>query len=359
MEVGIVGLPVSGKTTLFSTLTGQDADAAYGGGKIEVHRGIVKVPDARLDKLTDIFNPKKKVPATIEYIEVGGMESDGSQGKGFDSQFLQVLKNTAALCVVIRAFENEFYPHPAGSIDVERDFSTVESEFLLSDLAIVENRIERLEKQLKKVKDERDQKELELLQRCLEILEAETPLRETEFSEEEGTMLRGFQFLTAKPLVVVINISEGDIVNEKAFAAKIPQKSNVTVIAMCAKAEQEISQLEEDDRLMFQEELGIEEPALSKLIRTSYDLLGLISFFTVGEDECRAWTIRNGTLAQKAAGAIHSDLERGFIRAEVIDYDDFMELGTLAKCREKGVLRLEGKTYPVKDGDIITVRFNV
>ena len=359
MEVGIVGLPVSGKSTLFSTLTGQSAEAGYSGGKVEVHRGIVKVPDERLDKLTEIFNPRKKVPATIEYIEVGGMESDASQGKGFDAQFLQVLKNTAALCVVIRAFENEIYPHPAGSIDVLRDFATVESEFLLSDLSIVENRVGRLEAQVKKVKDEQAIKELELLKRCQALLENETPLRETEFSDDEELMLRGFQFLTAKPLVVVINISETDIANESEIAKQVPEKLNVSVITMCARAEQEISQLDEEDRVLFQEDLGIEEPALAKLIRTSYELLGLISFFTVGEDECRAWTIREGTVAQKAAGVIHSDLERGFIRAEVTHYTDFIELGSLAKCREKGVLRLEGKTYVVKDGDIMTVRFNV
>lgn len=359
MEVGIVGLPVSGKTTLFSTVTGQDLQAAFGGGKIEVHRGVVRVPDTRLNELTAIFNPKKQVNATIEYIEVGGMESDGSGNKGFDPQFLQVLKNTDALCVVIRAFENEFHPHPAGKIDILRDVQTVESEFLLSDLTIVENRIERLDKQAKKAKDEQGLKELELMQRLRDHLEQEIPLREFEFTEDERTLIRGYQFLTAKPLVFALNINESDIPKADDLAAKVPPRKQVTVIAFCAKAEQEISQLDDDDREMFMEELGITESALDKVIRTTYELLGLISFFTVGEDECRAWTIRRNTNAQRAAGAIHSDLERGFIRAEVVSYDDFITHKSVSKCKENGVYRLEGKQYIVKDGDIMNIRFNV
>ncbi len=359
MEVGIVGLPVSGKTTLFSTLTGQPVESLHGSGKVEVHRGVVKVPDERLDRLTEIFNPKKKVPATIEYIEVGGLDTETVETRGFDSQFLQVLKTTDALCVVIRAFENEYYPHPAGSVDVFRDIQTIETEFLLSDLSIVENRVERLEKQTRKVKDEQALKELALLQRCQEQLEQEKPLRELDFSEEEAFMLRGYQFLTAKPQIVVVNINEADIPRAEEIAAQLPSRSHVQVVALSAKVEQEISQLPEEDRELFLEELGIVEPALHKLIRTSYELLGLISFFTVGEDECRAWTVKKGTPAVRAAGAIHTDLERGFIRAEVVHYKDFIEAGSLAKCREKGILRLEGKSYIVQDGDIITVRFNV
>jgi GTP-binding protein YchF len=359
MEVGIVGLPVSGKTTLFSTLSGQDAEPTYGGGKVEVHRGVVKMPDERLDALTEIFQRKKKVPATIEYIEVGGLEREVSASKGFDSQFLHVLKNTAAICVVIRAFENEFHPHPAGSININRDIQTIETEFLLSDLSIVENRVERLEKQVQKDKDEQGLKELALIKRCREYLEVEKPLREMDFSEEEAFMVRGFQFLSAKSLIIVININENDIDKEAEFASRVPGKPNVKVIALCAKVEQEISQLAEEDRALFLEELNITEPALNKLIRTSFDLLGLISFFTVGENECRAWTIKNGLTAQKAAGVVHSDFERGFIRAEVVHYDDFVKMKSMAKCREQGLLRLEGKNYIVKDGDIMTIRFNV
>ncbi len=359
MEVGIVGLPVSGKTTLFSTLTGQAGEASHGSGKIEVHRGIVKVPDERLDQLTAVFNPKKQVNATIEYIEVGGLESESGQSKGFDPQFLQVLKNTDALCVVIRGFENEYYPHPAGSIDIARDVSIVESEFLLSDLAIVENRIERLKKQIKKMKDDLGLKELDLLKRCQEYLETESPLREMTFGDDEALMLRGFQFLTFKPLVFVVNINESDITKAAELIRQVPEKPNVSVVAMCAKAEQEISQLDAEDREIFMEDLGITESALNKLIRISFELLGLISFFTVGEDECRAWTIKDGTNAQRAAGVIHSDLERGFIRAEVVHYHDFMQYKSLSNCRDHGLLRLEGKNYMVKDGDIMNIRFNV
>jgi GTP-binding protein YchF len=359
MEVGIVGLPLSGKTTLFSTLSGQSAEPTYGGGKIEIHRGVVKVSDERLDTLYEIFQPKKKVPATIEYIEVGGLEQEISTSKGIDSQFLHVLKNTAAICVIIRAFENEFHPHPAGSINIERDIQTIETDFLLSDLSIVENRSERLEKQVQKAKDEQSLKELALLKRCREYLETERALREMDFSEEEAFMVRGFQFLSAKPLIIVININENDINKEAEFTSRIPEKPNVKVIALCAKVEQEISQLAEEDRALFLEELGIEEAALHKLIHTSFDLLGLISFFTVNETECHAWTMKNGLTAQKAAGTVHSDFERGFIRAEVVHYDDFMKMKSMAKCREQGLLRLEGKNYFVQDGDIITIRFNV
>jgi GTP-binding protein YchF len=362
MQVGIVGLPVSGKTTLFSTLTGVDVSGLHEGKKIEVHRGIVKVPDRRLDQLTEIFQPKKKVPATIEYLEVGGIEKEQAKTHGFDSQFLQVLKNTDLLCLIIRAFENEYHPHPDGSVDPVQDLQTVETEFLLSDLAIVENRIERLEKQVMKTKDETEIRELELMKRCLPWLESEKALRDLEFSDEEKLRIRGFQFLSAKPLVVVININEIDIGKENDILTRFShyqKRPNVAIISLSVEIEQEISRLEDEDAKIFLADLDIQEPALSKLIRTSYELLGLISFFTYGEDECRAWTIRKGTNAQKAAGAIHTDLERGFIRAEVIGYDNFIEHKSISRCRDLGLLKLEGKNYVVQDGDLITVRFSV
>ncbi len=362
MEIGIIGLPFSGKTTLFSTLTGLDTTAHHTAGKLEIHRGIVKVPDERLDKLTEIFRPKKQVNATIEYIEVGGLEQDATGGKGFDPQFLTVLKNTDALCLVVRAFEDEVYPHPEGSIDPLRDVQTVEAEFILSDLAIIENRITRLEKQIMRAKNEEDIRDLELMKRFREVLEQEQPLRELELSEEERRRIRGFQFLSAKPLIIVVNYGEEDIPREAEILKSLSdyeKKKNVAVTGLSAKVEYEISQLEPEDREVFLQEMNITEPALNKLIRKSYDLLGLISFFTVGDDECRAWTVPQNTRAQKAAGAIHSDMERGFIRAEVVNFSDFIRLGSLAKCREKGILRLEGKDYIVQDGDIITVRFNI
>jgi len=362
MEIGIIGLPLSGKTTLFSTLTGQEITTGHVSGRIEIHKGVVKVPDERLDKLTEIYQPKKKTPATIEYIDVKGIEKEGSEGRGIDPQILQALKNTDALCVVVQAFRNEYYPHPEGSIDPVRDFRTLETEFLLSDLSIVENRIQRIEKQVQKIKEEKLLKELELMKKFLTWLESERPLREMELSESDQIMIKGYQFLTAKPMVVVINFGEEDIRREEEIIASFADVSNqpgVVVIGLCAKIEYEIAQLGEEDAQLFLEELGIREPAAHKLIRTSYELLGLISFFTVGETECRAWTIPAGTSAQKAAGVIHSDMERGFIRAEVVHYEDFMELGSMAKCREKGKLRLEGKDYIVRDGDIMVIRFNV
>lgn len=362
MQVGIVGLPVSGKTALFSTLTGRDISGLHEGRKIEVHRGVVRVPDERLDRLHEIFQSPKKVPATIEYIEVGGIEKEQAKAQGFDPQFLQVLKTTDLLCVVIRAFKNEYHPHPEGSIDPLRDLQIVETEFLLSDLSIVENRIKRLEKELQKSKDEEGLKELELMKRCLPWLEAEKSLREFEFTGDEDLQLRGFQFLSAKPMVVVINISETDIGRENEVLANFDnyqRRSNLSIISMSVEIEREISQLESEDAKIFLADLSIQEPALKRLIKTSYDLLGLISFFTHNEDECRAWTIKKGTNAQNAAGAIHTDFERGFIRAEVVNYNQFIEHRSLTKCRDLGILKSEGKNYVVQDGDLITVRFNV
>lgn len=362
MQVGIVGLPASGKTTLFSTLTGQDISALHEGRKIEVHRGVVKVPDKRLDELAEIFQSKKWFPATIEYIEVGGIEKEQAKTQGFDPQFLQVLKTTNMICVVIRAFENEYHPHSEGNIDPLRDMQIVETEFLLSDLSIVENRIHKLEKELQKSKDEEGFKELELMKRCLPFLEAEKPLREMDFTEDEELRMRGFQFLSAKPMLVVVNIGEKEIGKENEVLAKFAEyqnKPNLSIISLSVEIEQEISQLENEDARLFLSDLGIQEPALNKLIRTSYDLLNLISFFTHNEDECRAWTIKKGTNAQKAAGVIHTDFEKGFIRAEVINYEQFMEHKSIARCRDLGLLKLEGKNYIVQDGDIITIRFNV
>ncbi len=362
MEIGIIGLPFSGKTTLFSTLTNLDTSSTHASGKVEIHRGVVSVPDSRLNKLTEILEPKKQVNATIEYIDVGGLEKQASAGKGFDPQFLSVLKTTNALCHVVRAFENPTAPHPEGSIDPLRDIKIVESEFILSDLSIVENRIDRLEKQIGKSKSEEDIRELQLMNRFKDWLEQEQPLREMDLSDEEQQKIRGYQFLSAKPLILAINYNEEDISRDSQLFDKLKdyqEKGNMVVTGLSAQVELEISKLEESDKEIFLSEMEIDQPALDKLIRKSYDLLNQISFFTFNEDECRAWTIREGTKAQKAAGAIHSDMERGFIRAEVLNFEEFIQYGNFVKCREKGVLRLEGKDYIVKDGDIVTIRFNV
>lgn len=360
MEIGIVGLPYSGKSTLFATLLNlKDESAAH--GKQSAERGMVKVPDERLEKLNALFNPKKKVNATIEFIKVPGLEGDGAKPQGLPAQFMANLKNVDAILVMVRDFENDFYPHPFDRIDPVKDIQFINSEFLLGDLAVVETRVEKLEKLVMKIKDEKDKRELELMKKLQAQLEQEKPLRELEFNEDEEKMLKGYQFVTAKSLLYVINIAEGKIAEsaevEKKYASYIGKNSAVT--SLSAEIEKEIAELPAEDAEVFMEDLGIKEPALAKLIRKSYELLGLISFFTVGEDECRAWNIRQGTNAQRAAGVIHSDLEKGFIRAETVHYDDLMAAGGLNGCKDKGLLRLEGKEYTVKDGDILNIRFNV
>jgi GTP-binding protein YchF len=360
MEIGIIGLPYSGKTTIFNTLL-KHVSSDHSGGKQSAERGIVKVPDERLDRLSEMYNPKKTVNTTIEYLKVPGLEGEGNSAKGLPAKFMTNLKNVDALLIMVRNFENEFYPHPFDRIDPEADINFINEEFLISDLTIVEGRVERLEKSIKKTQQDKEKRELELMKRLKSQLEEEKPLRELEFNKDEETLLKGYQFITAKPILYVINISEDQI----AEAEKIEESLEKFKTPMCelttlsAEIEKEISDLDKEDALEFMRELGIKESAMDKLIRKSYELLGLISFFTVGEDECRSWTIRKGTKAQQAAGVIHSDLEKGFIRAETVHYDDLITLGSLNACKEKGVLRLEGKEYVVKDGDILNIRFNV
>lgn len=359
MEIGIIGLPYSGKSTIFSTLLKHKESLE---GKQNAERGIVKIPDPRLDRLTEIFNPKKKVAATIEYVKVPGLESADRNSQGLPAQFLTNLKNVDALLIMVRQFENEFYPHPLDRIDPAADIDFINAEFLLSDLMIVENRFEKLSKLVLKTQDEKDKRELQLITRLKEQLEKERPLRELDFNEKEEIILRGYQFITAKPVLYVINISEDQIGKsgeiEKELQRFVTPKCALT--SLSAEIEKEISELSAEDAADFMEDLGISEPALNKLIRSSHELLGLISFFTVGEDECRSWTIRKNTPAQKAAGVIHSDLEKGFIRAETVHYDTLIEQnGSLSACKEKGLLRLEGKEYIVQDGDILNIRFNV
>jgi len=361
MQIGIVGLPYSGKSTLFATLLAHKSHDETGKFKTETERGVVKVPDTRLENLTRIFKPEKQVNATIEYLKVPGLDQEGHKGSGLPAQFLSNTKTTDVILLLIRAFENDMYPHPMESIDPVRDLKFVEAEFMLNDLSVIENRIEKLEKLIMKTQVDKDKRELVVLKKCQESLEEEKPLRQLSLEENEELLIKGYQFLTIKPVLYVLNISEGELPNAQSIISEIssalPQNSVIT--ALSAEIEREISQLEPDDAQIFLEDLKIDEPATAKMIHASYDLLGLQSFFTVGEDECRAWTIRKGTKAQKAAGVIHSDLEKGFIRAEVVAYTDLMDLGTMQACRDKGVLRLEGKEYIVQDGDIISVRFNV
>jgi GTP-binding protein YchF len=361
MQIGIAGLPFSGKSTLFETLLAHKSHDSSGKFRSEAERGIVIVPDDRLDKLSAMFNPRKTVNATIDYIKVSGLDQEGHKGSGLPSQFLSNMKTVELILVVIRAFENEVYPHPMGGVNPQRDINFINSEFLLNDLSIIENRVDKLEKLVMKTQVEKDKNELNVLKKCQSSLEEERPIRELDLTSQEELIIKGFQFLSAKPLLYVLNIAEGDLSQSETIIAEYQKDigAGCDLTTMSAEIEKEISQLEESDAAVFLADLKITEPATKKLIRVSYDLLGLISFFTVGEDECRAWTIRAGTLAQKAAGTIHSDMEKGFIRAEVVSFDTLINEGGWQACKEKGVLRLEGKEYNVKDGDIMSIRFNV
>lgn len=361
MRIGLFGFPKTGKTTLFNTLTGSSISTeAFASGKPETHVGVAKVPDVRLDRLTAMFHPKKTTAAKVEYLDIIGVEKGDAAGS---DTFLTDLKQVDALLHVVRAFEDPSLPHSQGTVDPKRDIETMETELILADHTVVSRRIEKLEANIKKAGKDEDKKEFELLKRCLAVLEKGTPLREVKLSAEDLRGIKGFTFLSAKPLLVALNLSESDsgkisTAIQDFGLSEFSRKSSVALVPVSAKIEMEISGLGAEDGKAFMKDLGIEEPCLDRLIRTSYSLLGLISFFTVGEDECRAWTIVNGTNAQKAAGTIHSDIERGFIRAETIAYDDLMAAGSWNHAKEMAKLRLEGKEYVVRDGDIAHFRFN-
>lgn len=359
MQIGIVGLPFSGKSTLFQTITRTHLDPAAL-TKAEVHHAVVKVPDARLDKLTEIFSPQRTVHATIEFVDVVGLKKGESGSTQFTTTFLASVKTNDALVQVVRLFTNDAVPHPDGSIDAERDIATFETEFILSDLGVVENRIERLKKQVMKSGDEQGKRELPVLEQCKQVLESERPLREHEFTKEELHILKPYQLLSIKPMLIALNLDESQMNESSAMVQRIASKKegkNTRVVSFFGKIEMEMSELGNEEATLFMAEYGIKESALDALIREAYALLGLQSFFTVGEDECRAWTIRKGTMAQEAAGVIHSDFFHKFIRAEVVHFDDFIAAGgSFAKAKEAGHWRLEGKEYVVRDGDILTIR---
>lgn len=361
MKIGIVGLQFSGKSTLFATMMSHLSEESLQKHKQETERGIIKVPDPRLDRLTEIFNPRKKVNATIEYLKVPGFDQESHHGTGLPPQFLANVKTVDVILLLARAFENPMYPHPLKTIDPVRDIRFMQSEFLLNDLSIIETRIEKLEKMIQKTQAEQDKRELAVLKKCRTGLETESPISALDLNEQDQQIIRNYQFLTAKPQLFIINVCEDDIKKLADITGGIRQQigGDHIITGLSAEIELELSQLEPGDAKVFMDDLGIDEPATDKLIHASYNQLGLQSFFTVGEDECRAWTIRAGTTAQKAAGVIHSDMEKGFIRAEVVAYDDLIREGSMAACRDKGLWRLEGKDYPVKDGDILSIRFNI
>jgi GTP-binding protein YchF len=359
MQIGIVGLPFSGKSTLFQAITRTHLDQSSL-KKREPHLATIKVPDARLEMLSALFKPQKKTQATIEFVDVIGLKKGESGSTQFTTDFLTSVKTNDTLVQVVRQFTNDAVPHPDSTLDAVRDISTFETEFIISDMAIIEGRLEKVRKLLLKWQDETLKKELPVLEKCDRFLQAGEPLREADVTREEVLLLKTYQLLTLKPMLIALNCDETDqktaedLVNR---VAKSEGRKNTKVLSFFGKIELEISELPEDEGKAFVEEYGIKESALATLIREAYALLGLQSFFTVGEDECRAWTIRRGITAQEAAGVIHSDFVNKFIRAEVVHYDHLMaQGGSLIKAKEAGQWRLEGKEYIVKDGDIISIR---
>jgi GTP-binding protein YchF len=360
MQIGLVGLQYSGKTTLFSTLSKTEATDSHS-MKDEASIEVVKIPDERLDKLTEMFNPKKKVNATIEVFDTPGLTMAEDGKVKITNAFLNNVKNNDALFYVIRQFDEESVPHPMNNVNPERDIEFLETEFLLSDLAFLENRIEKLKRDIQKTKDENLKRELPVIEKCYVHTEQELPLRTLKLDENEKKVLSGYQLLTIKPLGIAVNFDEDSIDSVDETVSKLSKKfgnSAAQIIPFFAKIENELSQLSLEDQKTFMEDYGIKDSALSKILRTSYELLGLQSFFTVGEDECRAWTIKKNYTAQDAAGVIHTDFYNRFIRAEVVHYEDFVEYGSFSKCKEAGTWRLEGKEYIVQDGDILNIRHN-
>jgi GTP-binding protein YchF len=352
MRLGIIGLPQTGKTTLFNALTRGSQPTGAASGKIEMHTAVVDVPDPRVDKLAEMFKPKKTIYAKVTYVDIAGL--DGTNKGSISGALLNQLSQMDGFIHVVRAFTDENVPHVKEIVDPLRDITDMDSELVLNDLIAVERKLEHLAEEKKKGAG-RDkaviERELVLFTRFHETLNNDTPLRDIEVSEEEMKLLSGFGFLSQKPMLIVLNLSEGQKVPE------VPQlHKNTSLVALQGKLEADIAQLSPEEAQMFLAEYKIEEPSLNRMIRLSYDLLGLQSFFTAGEDECRAWTVHRGATAPEAAGEIHTDLQRGFIRAEVIAYTDLMALGGMVEAKAKGKLRVEGKEYIVQDGDILNIR---
>ena len=361
MKIGIVGLNQTGKTTLFSLLTGRDAAATAAGGKGMANVGTGIVPDERIDFLSGLYKPKKTIYARIEFTDVAGFSASSDGRNSGAAKFLSDVRPCDALVHVLRAFEYESVVHDLSSIDPARDLEAVETEMLFADLEVIEKRIARIKAGKKITKENAE--EIELLQRCFDWLEGGGAIADMEMSEDERASIRNYAFLTEKPRLAVVNLDDGQW-EKKAWPSQealrlLCSNLNIPLIALCVEMELEISRLPEEDRLLFMEDMGIAQPGIAMLAQAAYTLLGLISFLTVGEDEVRAWTIEKGIIAKKAAGKVHSDIERGFIRAEVVKYSDIRELGSMAKVKEKGLFRLEGKEYTVTDGDIINFRFNI
>jgi GTP-binding protein YchF len=358
MQIGLFGFQFSGKTTLFQTLL-NSAGTLHSFEHHDQDRASIPIPDHRLNELTKMYNPKKQVNAALEILDLPGLRLSDDGKIKITSEFINRVKNTSALIHIVRCFENEVYPHPESSIDPARDIDFFETEFILSDMELIERRLEKIEKEITKSKNEQLARELPVFKKLQHHIEKELPLRQLHLDENEKKTISGYQFLSIKPVIIGLNFDESskdqaaDIIKqvESHFAGK-----DIHVVPFYAQFEFELSQLSDEEAELFKSDFGITQSALQRLLRTTYDHLHLQSFFTVGEDECRAWTIRKGMNAQESAGVIHSDFFQKFIRAEVVHYDDQMKYQTIAKCKEAGVWRVEGRDYIVLDGDILNIR---
>jgi len=361
IDIGIIGLANSGRTTIFNALTKGKADS----GSPTSHIGIARVPEPRLNTLVDMLHPKRVVPAEVRYIDIDAPVKSLAEEKAPSDQLLGQISNVDVLINVVRAFTDESIPHPEGSLDVKRDIAAMNLELAFYDLALLERRLKRIEDSLKGAKPPERQvllREQELLARIKDNLEKDIPVRELSLTKDEAKAITGYQFLTAKPLLILVNIGEEQLPQSASLEAELNSqfsRPKCRLIAVCSKLEMELGQLENSAAEELRADFGVSESGLDHIIKVSYELLGLISFFTTASGEVKAWSIRNGTEAIKAAGKIHSDMERGFIRAEVISYNDFMKCGSLGEARKRGLLRLEGKNYIVQDGDVVTFLFNV